>query len=189
MSNRCIGLWILTFFCSSWSVHAQDFNQIYDSIIRLDEVVVFPFRLSGQLELDASKIKTAPEVSKYSLALPNRYVLPKTQTERLLFEATTGGGIIPLNPILNAINGRTKMLKQRLERDRSYALTQQTAGWAPDSIFTQQWGVPQSRIEEFLYYCEQDPEFIRIARSKDKLALWAYWDRKSTLFLNPNTEQ
>ena len=186
MSNRWVGF-VLGVICWIFPARAQDFNQIYDSIIRLDEVFVFPFQLSGQLGVDAAKIKTTPQVSKYSLALPNRYGLPKTQTERLLFEATTGGGIIPLNPILNALNGRTKMLKQRLERDRRYALNQQTASWAPDSIFIQQWGIPKSRIEEFLFYCEQDPEFLRIARSKDRLALWAYWDRKSVLFLHPNT--
>ena len=73
MSNRWVGF-VLGVICWIFPARAQDFNQIYDSIIRLDEVIVFPFQLSGQLGVDAAKIKTTPQVSKYSLALPNRYV-------------------------------------------------------------------------------------------------------------------
>ena len=42
----------------------------------------------------------------------------KTQSERRLYEATSGSGLIPLNPILNAISGRTKKLKSHIAIER-----------------------------------------------------------------------
>jgi hypothetical protein len=38
-----------------------------------------------------------------------------TPAERKLYTATTGGGILPIDPILNWISGRTNMLKKEIE--------------------------------------------------------------------------
>ena len=83
-------------------------------INELDEVVVRPYNLSGDLSRDMNSLNSEKVYVASTLGLPNAYVKPITQAERKLNEATTGGGLVPLNPIINAISGRTKYLKKVL---------------------------------------------------------------------------
>jgi len=94
-----------------------------DAVTELEEVVVKPFYLSGNIGDDLKTLKIEPVVTASTLGLPNANVLPITKAERELFEAKSGGGLIPLNPILNGISGRTKMLKKRVARNKKYART------------------------------------------------------------------
>ena len=102
------------------------------------------------------------------------------------FEATSGAGLIPLNPILNAISGRTKMLKRRLARDRAYQQTLEVRSRFPDSLFVQDLGIPAIRIPDFMYYCEVDPEFNRLATANDRLELWEFFGQKSLEYRKNN---
>ncbi|MEX0274819.1 MAG: hypothetical protein AB3N16_10615, partial [Flavobacteriaceae bacterium] len=77
-----------------------------DALTELDEVVVTPYNLTGDMGRDANRLNITPVVTATSLGLPNAYVRVPTQAERMLFEATSGGGLLPLNPILNGISGR-----------------------------------------------------------------------------------
>lgn len=153
---------------------------------QLDEVVLWPYNLSGDLDKDLSNVPVDEPVSAISLGLPNARAKLKTQTERKLFEATSGAGLIPLNPILNAISGRTKMLKRRLARDRAYRQTLEVRSRFPDSLFVKDLGIPAIRIPDFMYYCEVDPEFNRLATSGDRLELWEFFGQKSLEYRKNN---
>ena len=78
----------------------------------LDEVILRPYDLSGDLSRDMGQMNTGQIVTASTIGLPNAYVEPISQAERKLHEATTGGSGIPLNPIINGISGRTKYLKK-----------------------------------------------------------------------------
>ena len=84
-----------------------------EHINELDEVFVGKF-LTGDLLSDINNSEGEPPINFYDVGIPGYTGKIATQSERRLNEATTGGGIIPLNPILNAISGRTKMLKQQV---------------------------------------------------------------------------
>ncbi|NER09284.1 CarboxypepD_reg-like domain-containing protein [Muriicola jejuensis] len=143
----------------------------------LDEVVVRPYNLSGDLIRDMQNMKTDPVVTASTLGLPNANVKPMMQSERLLKEASIGpfqlGMItaIPFNPLINMITGRTKMLKKRVARDRKYLLTQEVRKYYPDSIFVSRMGIPADRIDDFMYYCEVDSTFDSIVSSEDHIAI------------------
>ncbi len=143
----------------------------------LDEVVVRPYNLSGDLVRDMQQMKTGPVVTASTLGLPNADVKPMIQSERLLKEASMGPfhlGMItalPFNPLINMITGRTKMLKKRVARDRKYLLTQEVRHYYPDSIFVQRMGIPADRIDDFMYYCEVDERFDSIVSSEDQIAI------------------
>ncbi len=95
-----------------------------DGEIRLDEVLVTPYNLTGDLSKDLDSLDIGSIVSASTLGLPNANVKVKTQNERKLFEADNGKFIslpfdsltldptmmINLNKILNRITGRTKNL-------------------------------------------------------------------------------
>lgn len=152
----------------------------------LDEVVLRPFDLSGDLTKDMQQLNIEPVVTASTLDLPNAYAIPRTQAERKLFEATTGGGLVPLNPILNAITGRTKYLKKVLARDRKYARTTRVQKFFPDSLYVQDLRIPKSKIDDFLYYCEVDNNFDSVVDTKDKLSIWDFMKQKSITFLRNN---
>jgi hypothetical protein len=153
---------------------------------QLDEVVVRPYNLSGNLGEDLENLDVEEPVTAASLNLPNAYAKKRTQAERQLIEATTGGGLIPLNPVLNALSGRTRMLKKRLARDKAYLQTQEIRAMYADSLYEQDLGIPRIRIPDFMYYCEVDPEFGTLAATGDQLRMWEFLRSKSGEYRKSN---
>lgn len=157
-----------------------------DALTELDEVVVTPYNLTGDITKDIDIIKTEPVVTASTLNLPNAYVLPITKAERELFEATSGSGLIPLNPILNGISGRTKILKKRIARNKLYSRTERVKEFYADSLFRTDLKVPEEKIDDLLYFCEVDPEFQTVVDSHDRLKIWEFIRRKSILYRENN---
>lgn len=158
-------------------------------INELDEVIVRPYNLSGDLGRDMNSLKTDKVYVAATLGLPNAYVKPITQAERKLHEATTGGGLVPLNPIMNAISGRTKYLKKVLASQEKYARTMRVREYYADSLFVKYLKIPENKIEDFMYYCEVDNAFSAVVDSHDKLKIWEYLKLRSNAYLREATEE
>lgn len=158
----------------------------------LEEVVVQPYNLSGNLSEDLGGLQLEKDVSAEALGLPNAGVRIKTQSERKLQEAAgpkfNVGMILspPLNPIINAITGRTKMLKNRVKLDNTYARTQRVQDFYVDSLFVGLFKIPSEKIEDFMYYCEVDQEFQNVVDSGDKLRILDYMILKSRAYRKDN---
>lgn len=164
----------------------------------LDEVVVMPYNLSGDLSKDANNLKQEV-VTAASLGLPNAYVKKKTQNERKLAEADGGGwikgvngglggvgGAINLHKILNRVSGRTKMLKERVARDEKNVRINELAAYYPDDILIEKLKIPALRVQEFRYYCEVDAGFETLMETKDLLKIWNFLQVKSADFIKNN---
>ncbi|MFD2099486.1 hypothetical protein [Flagellimonas iocasae] len=156
----------------------------------LREVVVSPYNLSGILDKDLGKLPSQQIVTAESLGLPNANAKEYTQSERLLKEASSmsikgggglggAGGAVSLNPIINAITGRTKMLKNRVKVDNAYARTQRVQDFYVDSLFVTTLKIPVEKIEDFMYFCEVDESFQATVDSHDKLKIWDFMVEKS----------
>lgn len=152
----------------------------------LDEVVLRPYDLSGDLSNDIQSVNTDNVVSATIVGLPNPYVRIPTQAERILFEATSGSGLVPLNPVLNAITGRTKYLKSVLARNRQYARTERVRAFYPDSVYLSDLKIPIDRIDDFMYYCEVDEDFNQIVDTHDRLKIWEFLKSKSLVYRENN---
>ncbi|MBT8186506.1 MAG: carboxypeptidase-like regulatory domain-containing protein [Croceitalea sp.] len=158
----------------------------------LREVVVRPFDLSGDLGTDVVDLNLAKDVSAEALGLPNAQQKIPTQSERKLQQATYGkfnlGMILspPLDPIINAITGRTKMLKNRVKVDAAYARTQRVQNFYTDSIFMADLKIPIEKIEDFMYFCEVDNAFQKTVDTHDKLKIWEFLVQKSRLYRENN---
>lgn len=157
-----------------------------DELTELDEVVVTPYNLTGDIAKDISTLKINPVVSAESLGLPNAHVRIPTQAERQLFEATSGGGLIPINPILNGISGRTKMLKERVARNNLFDRTLRVREFYTDSLYRTKLRIPTDKIDDFLYFCEIDTEFQSLVDTHDVLQLWSYMERRSMVYRKNN---
>lgn len=158
----------------------------------LDEVVVKPYNLSGDLDKDLGELQLEKDVSAEALGLPNADVKIITQSERKLQQATYGkfnvGMILspPLDPIINAITGRTKMLKNRVKVDNTYARTQRVQDFYADSLFLTILKIPIEKIDDFMYFCEVDQKFQHVVDSKDKLKILDFMVSKSRAYRENN---
>ncbi|NKI30323.1 hypothetical protein HCU67_00085 [Muricauda sp. DJ-13] len=157
----------------------------------LREVVVLPYNLSGDLNTDAKAMNVAP-VTAESLGLPNAHAKIPTQSERKLMQASYGkfnlGMLLspPLDPLINMITGRTKMLKNRVAVDKKYAKTNAVEASIVDSLFLSELKIPKRKIADFMYFCEVDDEFQQLVSRKDQLLLWEYLLRRSKLYRENN---
>lgn len=158
-------------------------------INELDEVVVRPFNLSGDLSRDMNSLNKEKVYVASTLGLPNAYVKPMTQSERKLNEATTGGGLVPINPIINAISGRTKYLKKVVATQNRYARTNRVREYYADSLFVKYLKIPENKIEDFMYFCEVDNAFSAVVDSHDKLTIWEYLKLRSNAYLKEADEE
>lgn len=153
-----------------------------DRVNLLDEVILTPYNLSGDLTRDMQNAEKEKVYVASTLGLPNAYVKPKTLAERRLFEAVTGSGLVPLNPIINAITGRTKYLKKVLAAERKYGRTQRVRAFYPDSLYVSELRIPMNKIPDFMYFCEVDADFNSIVDSRDKLRIWEFLKMKSKVY-------
>lgn len=151
----------------------------------LDEVVVTPYNLTGELGRDMKRLNVPPPITAASLGLPNAFVRIPTQSERKLF-AATANPIMSLDPLINAITGRTKMLKQRVAQERKYARTERVKQFYPDSVLIRELKIPQSRLNDFLNFCEIDSDFAAVIDTHDKLKIWDYFSLKSVVYRENN---
>ncbi len=155
------------------------------SLTELDEVIVRPYNLSGDITKDLEVIPIDAVVTSSTLGLPNAYVKPKTKAERELY-AATANPIMSFDPLINALSGRTKMLKKRVARNKLYSRTEQVKAFYADSLFKNQLKISDDRIDDLLYFCEVDTLFQQMVDSKDKLMLWEYLRKKSAIYRKNN---
>ena len=157
-----------------------------EALEELDEVVVTPYNLSGDISKDLKILNTDPVVTASTLGLANAYVRVPTKAERELYEATSGGIGIPLNPILNGISGRTKMLKERVARDNLYSRTGRVREFYADSLYYTKLKIPKDRTDDFFYFCEVDSTFQAVVDSHDLIQIWDYLEKRSLVYRKNN---
>ncbi|PKP24901.1 MAG: hypothetical protein CVU03_10555 [Bacteroidetes bacterium HGW-Bacteroidetes-2] len=136
----------------------------------LDAILIKRHSLTGNLEKDAKSIKTAPQISALSLGIIDKEIIPLTQSERRLYTATTGGGTVPFDPIINAITGRTKMLKMHIELDKDKSRIERLLETFNESKFTQELNIEADFVYDFLFFCEAHPSYLDIIK-KDKISI------------------
>ncbi len=124
----------------------------------------------------STKIMPLSEVTvnkNTTITAENLRIIPKGQkkyspAERRLHEATTGGGLVPLNPILNAISGRTTMLKKEIVAEKNERLLLRLDGWFEEKYYIDHLKIPRDYIKGFHYFLIEDNDFVRALRAKNK---------------------
>ena len=152
-------------------------------INELEEVNISNINLSGNLGSDSENTKVNPVLSPQDLGLPVNTAPPRTVEERRYYEAVSGGSGIPLNPILNAITGRLKMLRHHVEVSRFAQKIQETRSTFSDSIYMRELNIPEDLIEDFVYYIFEDEEANTYVNTNDALGLLEFMMTKSKSYL------
>ncbi|MBD3862607.1 peptidase associated/transthyretin-like domain-containing protein [Olleya marilimosa] len=142
---------------------------------QLDEVFL-KRSLSGNLEDDLLLLEAKPVINFYDVGIPGYQGKQKTSAERVLHEATTGGGLIPLNPLLNGISGRTKKLKEIVRLENDDALLVRLKNDLKEDFFKDN-PLDQKHHTDFFYFVQEDPDFRSVC-SKSNLDALAFFKKK-----------
>ena len=78
------------------------------------------------------------------------------------------GGSIGLDPIINAITGRTAMLKKELEVEKKEMLLKKIEYQFDPEYFTNNLKIPQEYVKGFWYYAIEEPRLVNEINSKNK---------------------
>ena len=176
-----------------------------ENVIKLNEVTVTPYNLSGKIAFDLERLNLEPSVTSSTLGLPNADVEIMTQSERLLLEADRGkflrvatiedqGKVYEilgyLNPmliinthkIMNRVSGRTKSLKERVARDEDIELEKEILTTFSRQILSESFNIPENSIDAFLSYCLSQDDFSDVSQAANTVEVWEYLEARSIEF-------
>lgn len=155
----------------------------------LDEVVVGKI-LTGDLSSDMVNSGVKRDINFYDLGIPGYKGKPKTQSERRLYTAgdfkpihllSLLGGSLPVDPILNAISGRTKLLKHRVHLENKDKCIDRTKSNLSQILFTAH-PLKERYRNEFFYFCADDDRFDDLCIIKDDFKTLEFLKEKLVSF-------
>lgn len=138
-------------------------------INELEEVTISNIDLSGDLSKDIGGVVFKTYIDPRDLGIPLNRQPTRSPEERRYDSATGGAGAVGM--LLNAISGRTKMLKQHLEIAKLRGLVAQKREKYADSVYMQSLNIPPELIEDFVYYIFEDKKAIRLVDARNSLEL------------------
>jgi len=141
---------------------------LFPLVNELEEVKISDIDLSGDLNKDANRIETSPFFDPKDHGLPvNTKPKPTTAQRRIYTATTSGGGIIPLDPIINAISGRLAMVYRQRDYEIDKNLMVKAYNSRPLEFFVIDLDIHEDLIEDFLYYCVTFKPFRELIVQKE----------------------
>ena len=144
-----------------------------EEVSELEEVNISDIDLSGRLGNDMNVPQVEKPFDPAAAGLPVYKGKTLTDEEKKLYTAThTGGGIVPIDPIVNWISGRTKMLKRRVAISNMEIRIQKARNKVLDSVYINTLKIPANLIDDFSHYVyENNNSTLAVASKDDPLAL------------------
>lgn len=142
--------------------------------------------LTGDLNSDIGNVEGSAPINFYDLGIPGYTGKLATQSERRLFTAGEFkptmllgllAGSMPLDPVINSISGRTKMLKKRVEHERNEALITKIREKFSESLFNIN-PLDEAYRTDFFYFCEMDDNFLETCTAKPDLEVLEFLKTK-----------
>lgn len=163
--------------------------KLEEQINTLDEVRLGKV-LTGDLLSDINNSETDVPINFYDLGIPGYTGKVATQSERRLAEAgdfkpqmllgLLGGGL-PLNPIINGLSGRTKMLKNRVKLESNEQLMQTIKIRYFSDFFTFN-ELDETFRMDFFYFCLEDETFTNRCKDKTNVEVLEFLSEKLTAY-------
>ena len=122
-----------------------------------------PFVISVDQQMyELEEVVIDHQVTSESLGLVPKGQKQYTPAQRRLYTATTG----LLDPLINLITGRTKMLKKALETEKQEMLIQEV-----NAMFSQaeieQLNIPEEYVKGFVFFIVEDKDFATAIKNGD----------------------
>jgi len=159
-----------------------------EKVNELDEVIVGKI-LTGNLSSDINSSDLERPINFYDFSIPGNTGKPKTQSERRLHEADggkyvyIGTGIgFNLNKMINALSGRTKMLKKRVKLEADKQLMYSIKARLSEDFFSV-YNLDKTLQMEFFYFCSEDENFSKRCKNKSDIDVLEYLKEKHSEYL------
>ena len=110
---------------------------------------------------ELEEVVVEKKVTSESLGLVPEGQKQYTPAERKLYGATSGFGI---DVILNALSGRTKMLKRAVETEKKEMLMEKIGYVCTEDDIKTEYKIPEEYVQGFVYYIVEDKEFANAVR-------------------------
>jgi hypothetical protein len=121
------------------------------------------------IELDEVVINKYTDITAENLGIIPKGQIKLTTAERRLATASSSGmNPMGLDPLLNKISGRTKMLKDALAVEKKEILMKKLEYLFEDKYYLETLKIPEELIKGFQYYCVEDFDFARSLSEKNK---------------------
>jgi hypothetical protein len=158
--------------------------QVVAKKVRIDENNIakklYVINLEGKvIPLDEVEVKSYPNINAVSLGILQRPAKVYTPAERRLKTAsdwdpsanmgTMMGGAVGLDPLLNAISGRTAMLRKELKVERKEYLLQKIEYMFKEEYFLENLKIPKEYLRGFWYYAVEDTKLNEALNAKNKI--------------------
>jgi hypothetical protein len=148
-------------------IETEDYNtgfftmEMTAKINQLDEVEVIQYNKINAVDLGILS-KKPKAYTPAERRLENAGVFRPTDILLIPF------GGMPVEPLLNAISGRTKQLKKELQIERKEFAILKIGDLFPDEYFVSQLKISKDYVKAFQYYCVEKKDFIPFLKSKNK---------------------
>jgi hypothetical protein len=123
-------------------------------------------------------VRRYDNINAFSLGIISRGKTSYTPAERKLYTATSlsptasvsgmAGGSLSLDPLLNFMSGRTKMLKKELEVENKELFMKQIDKMFDENHFVKNLKIPLEYVKGFKYYIVENERFTTVLKSKNK---------------------
>lgn len=158
---------VKTFKITQNILNAKTLDVILEHKLNTLKTVHIGRTLSGDLSKDIGQIEGKAPINFYDLGIPGYTGKKLTQSERRLEQAGTfkpsmllsipfGG--MPLDPLINSISGRTKMLKAHVQHEKQEFLLAKIRERLSESLF-HDIPLEEHYRMDFFYFCEMDAHF------------------------------
>ncbi|UKM66303.2 hypothetical protein GSB9_02885 [Flavobacteriaceae bacterium GSB9] len=151
----------------------------------LDEVVVGKI-LTGNLRSDIENVDGKAPINFFDVGIPGYTGKIATQSERRLSQAgqfkpimllgILAGGA-SLDPIINEISGRTKILEKRVDHEERESLMRQIKSRLARGFFSSN-SLGDSMKMDFFYFCADDKNFIKHCKNKTNFEILTFLKMK-----------
>ncbi len=118
------------------------------------------------------------DINAVSMGIISKGQKTYTPAERKLYTATDlnasanvgsmMGGSVSVDPLLNWISGRTKMLKKELEVEKKESYLRQLENWFTPDYFVNKLKIPTEYVKGFQYYSIENAPLVAVLKSKNK---------------------
>lgn len=121
-------------------------------------------------ELEEVTIVQYKNINAVSLGIIPKNQKTYTPAERKLKAASemSIGTIISIDPLLNWISGRTRMLKKEVQIEKNEFLIDATADYYQKVYFTDVLKIPEDYVDGFLFYVVENSRFVTAMKDKNK---------------------
>ena len=175
------GLQIIPIYIRVSKKHINTLSNIdiTNNINELSEVFINN-KLSGFLNADSKNVPKIIIVAFNKLGIPNYGVRNRTVAERRIYTATTSGGGISLDAILNRLSGRLKMLEKELEIERMILKVNKFKNQF-SKLIIENYEITENNVNEFIEFCSLHSNFNKVVEG-NKLEIIVFIEQQVQLF-------